>query len=221
MTSTTTSRTPATSAHAPARVHRAPVRALAVALALAAVALATVPARVDLYRAAAGGAEGSPLAGLVGLVAEQGLLVLVATAGALALATWARARARFWTLAAGGAGAALAYGASEAVKVLVGEPRPCDVVDVATVLACPPAGDWSWPSNHAVIAGAIAAACVLAVPRAAVVAVPAALAVAASRVGAGVHYVHDVAAGLALGVLVVAAVVAVVRRRAPRTGRVR
>ncbi len=194
--------------------------ALAVVLALAAVTLAALPARADLYRSVAGGAERSPLAGLVGLVAEHGLLVLVATAGVLAVATWRRDRPRFGVLAAGGAGVVLAYGTSEAVKLLVGEARPCRVVDVATVLACPAVGDWSWPSNHAVVAGAIATACALAVRRAAVVAVPTALAVAGSRVGAGVHYVHDVAAGLALGVLVVAVVVAtavaVLRRRAAR-----
>lgn len=184
--------------------------ALAVVLALAAVAVAALPARTGLYRGVAGGVEASPFAGLVGLVAELGLLVLVATAGVLALGTWRRDRSRSGILAAGGVGAVLAYGASEAVKVLAGQVRPCRVVDVATVLACPPAGDWSWPSNHAVIAGAVAAACVLAAPRSAVLVVPAALAVAASRVGAGVHYVHDVASGLALGVLVVAVVVAAV-----------
>lgn len=216
MTSADVARTAARTAPRPAR--RALGPALAVALALAVLALAALPARVGLYRAVAGGAEGSPLGGVVGPAAEQGLLVLVATAGVLALVTWRRARERFWTLAAGGVGAILAYGSSEAVKVLVGEPRPCHVIDVATVLACPPAGDWSWPSNHAVIAGAIAAACVLAVPRAAALAVPVALVVAACRVAAGVHYVHDVAAGLALGVLAVVAVVGAtwgVRRRVP------
>uniref|UniRef100_UPI002456CD97 phosphatase PAP2 family protein n=1 Tax=Nocardia farcinica TaxID=37329 RepID=UPI002456CD97 len=73
------------------------------------------------------------------------------------------------------------------------------------------AGDWSWPSNHAVLAAAFATACVLAAPRVAWFAVPVALAVAAARVGAGVHYVHDVLSGLALGVVVVALVVALIR----------
>ncbi|WP_280194112.1 phosphatase PAP2 family protein [Nocardia farcinica] len=75
----------------------------------------------------------------------------------------------------------------------------------------PAAGDWSWPSNHAVLAAAFATACVLAAPRVAWFAVPVALAVAAARVGAGVHYVHDVLSGLALGVVVVALVVALIR----------
>src|SRR5699024_10837516 len=77
-----------------------------------------------------------------------------------------------------------------------------------TVLSCPGSGDWSWPSNHAVLAAAFATACILVVPRLAWFAVPLALAIAASRVAAGVHFVHDVLSGLALGALVVAAVVA-------------
>src|SRR5699024_7025653 len=116
-------------------------------------------------------------------------------------------------------GVITAYGLSEAVKLLVEEPRPCSVVDTAaehsgsvddaaTVLSCPGSGDWSWPSNHAVLAAAFATACILVVPRLAWFALPLALAIAASRVAAGVHYVHDVLSGLALGALVVAAVVA-------------
>src|SRR5699024_12293976 len=88
------------------------------------------------------------------------------------------------------------------------EPRPCSVVDTATVLSCPGSGDWSWPSNHAVLAAAFATACILVVPRLAWFALPLALAIAASPVAAGVHYVPDVPSGLALGALVVAAVVA-------------
>src|SRR5699024_1773760 len=91
------------------------------------------------------------------------------------------------------------------------------VVDTATVLSCPGSGDWSWPSNHAVLAAAFATACILVVPRLAWFALPLALAIAASRVAAGVHYVHDVLSGLALGALVVAAVVAAHPPRPPRS----
>src|SRR5699024_2357425 len=69
-------------------------------------------------------------------------------------------------------------------------------------------GDWSWPSNHAVLAAAFATACILVVPRLAWFALPLALAIAASRVAAGVHYVHDVLSVPALGARVAAAVVA-------------
>ncbi|MEV0806485.1 phosphatase PAP2 family protein [Micromonospora sp. NPDC050200] len=96
----------------------------------------------------------------------------------------------------------LAYGCSEALKGLFDEDRPCR--GAATVVAghCPPVGDWSFPSNHATIAGALAAATLLLSRRLGLVAVPLALFAALSRVFVGVHYPHDVAAGLLLGALV-------------------
>lgn len=175
----------------------------------AALALATYPVRERLFTAVAGFAEGSALASAVASVADFGLLALVATAGVLAVWCWLRARRRFWLLALAGLGVITAYGLSEAVKPLVEQPRPCSVVDTVTVLNCPGGGDWSWPSNHAVLAAGFTTACILVVPRLAWLAVPLALAIAASRVAGGVHYVHDVLSGLALGALVVAAVVAV------------
>ncbi|HYH31282.1 MAG TPA: phosphatase PAP2 family protein, partial [Pseudonocardia sp.] len=54
---------------------------------------------------------------------------------------------------------ALAWVASEAVKDLWQEDRPCRALgEVATIVACPEFGDWSFPSNHATIAGAAAVA---------------------------------------------------------------
>jgi undecaprenyl-diphosphatase len=171
-------------------------------LALGVLALLTWPAREALFENVAGGAAASSLAGFAGLVADKGLLVLLAVTAGLALVTWLRDRPGFGLLAAAGVGTVAAYATSEIVKLLVTEERPCRVVDVATVLACPAPGDWSWPSNHATIAGALAVACLLVVPRLWPVVVPVALAVACARVAAGVHYVHDVASGLALGVVV-------------------
>ncbi|WP_423463252.1 phosphatase PAP2 family protein [Promicromonospora sp. MS192] len=170
-------------------------------LVLAAVATLTWPARERLFEVVAGATAASPLAGLAGLVADKGLLLLVGVTACLALVTWRRDRPAFWLLAAAGAGTVTAYATSEAVKVLVAEERPCRTVDVATVLDCPVPGDWSWPSNHATIAGALAVACLLVAPRLWPAVVPLALAVAGARVAAGVHYVHDVASGLALAVL--------------------
>src|SRR5690625_5857383 len=118
----------------------------------AALALATYPVRERLFTAVAGFAEGSALASAVASVAEFGLLALVATAGVLAVWCWLRARRRFWLLALAGLGVITAYGLSEAVKLLVEQPRPCSVVDTVTVLNCPGGGDWSWPSNHAILA---------------------------------------------------------------------
>jgi undecaprenyl-diphosphatase len=97
----------------------------------------------------------------------------------------------------------LAYGASEGLKDLIAEDRPCrspaDLVIVAG--HCPPVGDWSFPSNHATIAGALAATTLLLHRRIGLVAAPLALLAALSRTFVGVHYPHDVAAGLLLGVL--------------------
>lgn len=176
--------------------------ALGTVLGLCAVALLAWPARGSLFASIAGGTASSPLADLAGLVADKGLLALVALTACLVVLTWLRDRPRFGLLAAAGVGTVVAYGASEAVKLMVTQERPCRVVDAATVLACPAPGDWSWPSNHSTIAGALAVACLLVAPRLWPVVVPLALAVAGARVAAGVHYVHDVASGLALGVLV-------------------
>ncbi|MEU9159139.1 phosphatase PAP2 family protein [Streptomyces sp. NPDC048424] len=104
---------------------------------------------------------------------------------------------------------ALAYVASELVKSAVDEERPCRAVAgaAAPLVACPAPGDWSFPSNHAAIAGAAAVALALAVRRLALLTVPLALLMAFSRVFVGVHYPHDVAIGLLLGGSVAALVV--------------
>lgn len=198
----------ATAANRPASPGRSPVPRVALppvlstVLGLTAIALLAWPARETLFEDVAGETARSPLAGFAGLVADKGLLVLAAITACLALFTWLRDRSRFVLLAAAGVGTLSAYVVSEVVKLVVTEERPCRVVDVATVLTCPAPGDWSWPSNHSTIAGALAVACLLVAPRLWLAVVPLALAVAGARVAAGVHYVHDVASGLALGVLV-------------------
>ncbi|WP_245993377.1 phosphatase PAP2 family protein [Xylanimonas allomyrinae] len=120
------------------------------------------------------------------------------------MVTWLRDRPGFLRLAVGGLGAIVSYATSEAVKTLVAQPRPCHTLDVVTALTCPTATDWSWPSNHATIAGSIAVACLLVAPRLWPLLVPLAAIVATARVGAGVHYLHDITAGLALGTLITA-----------------
>ena len=94
----------------------------------------------------------------------------------------------------------LAYGASEVLKVLVRDERPCRAVDV--LATCPAEGDWAWPSNHATIAAALATAVVLMVPQWWRYVVPVAGAVVVGRVVVGVHDIADVAAGAALGIAV-------------------
>lgn len=96
---------------------------------------------------------------------------------------------------------------SSGLKLLVAAERPCQTPAVRALVDCPPAGDWSFPSNHA----ALAAACAVGIACAwRVLAVPAgvlAVAVAASRVVVGVHYPLDVVAGLLVGSATAAAVV--------------
>lgn len=130
---------------------------------------------------------------------DAGLFVFAA----LFVLTWwrlRRASARDLAIAiAGPAGVVFAYLVSEVVKVLVREDRPCR--GITTIAACPPAGDWSFPSNHSVIAAGAAGTLVLAWRALAWVALPLAVLMAFSRVFVGVHYPHDVAAGLLVGLV--------------------
>ncbi|GAA2607871.1 MULTISPECIES: phosphatase PAP2 family protein [Streptomyces] len=149
---------------------------------------------------------------------EAGILVF----GALFVAAWWRSRrgdTRAFAIAVlAPVATAVAYVCSELLKSGFTEERPCRAVAgaVPSLAECPPTGDWSFPSNHATIAGASAVALVL-VRRAIVwLTVPLALLMAFSRVFVGVHYPHDVAAGLLLGALVAAAAVRLGVRPATR-----
>ncbi|MET8788058.1 MULTISPECIES: phosphatase PAP2 family protein [unclassified Streptomyces] len=110
----------------------------------------------------------------------------------------------------------VAYGADMILKMAVGEVRPCQSLHVKTLEACPAPGDWSFPSNHAVIAAAAAMALVFVSRPLGVVASVAVVAMAASRVWVGAHYPHDVLAGVAVGG-VVALVVTLAARRQSQT----
>ncbi|SEN16143.1 phosphatase PAP2 family protein [Nonomuraea pusilla] len=100
---------------------------------------------------------------------------------------------------AGPAGIVGAYLVSEIAKVFIREERPCR--GITTIAVCPPAGDWSFPSNHSVIAAGAAATLVLAWRALAWVVLPLAALMAFSRVFVGVHYPHDVAGGFLLGLV--------------------
>lgn len=110
-----------------------------------------------------------------------------------------------------GAGVVVAYAVSEVVKLLVQEERPCRAAP--SIARCPEVGDWSFPSNHSVIAGASAMAIWALHRTLGWVAAVCAVAAAASRVVVGVHYVHDVLAGLLLGALVSWAIAALLAKR--------
>ncbi len=104
-------------------------------------------------------------------------------------------------------GVLAAYVISSGIKLLAAAERPCQALVVRAVIECPPTGDWSFPSNHAALAGACAVGVACAWARLAIPAALVAIAVAASRVVVGVHYVHDVIAGLTVGSATAALVV--------------
>jgi membrane-associated phospholipid phosphatase len=131
---------------------------------------------------------------------DAGLFVFAA----LFVLCWWRARrapARDLAIAiAGPAGIVCAYVLSEIIKILVKEDRPCRG-GIATIAACPDATDWSFPSNHTVIAAGAAGALILAWRALAWVVLPLAALTGFSRVFVGVHYPHDVAGGFLIGLV--------------------
>ncbi|MFJ8312290.1 MULTISPECIES: phosphatase PAP2 family protein [unclassified Streptomyces] len=165
----------------------------------------------ELYRNITDFAHDTPswVQHIVEVWTEFGLLLF----GALFVVAWWRARRRDTASLAlavlAPLATAVAYLCSEVIKSLIDEERPCRAVAgaAASLIACPVNGDWSFPSNHATIAGAAALALALAWSRIWLLTVPMALAMAFSRVFVGVHYPHDVAVGLALGVVVALLVV--------------
>ncbi|MGW2813228.1 phosphatase PAP2 family protein [Streptomyces sp. NPDC001415] len=108
-----------------------------------------------------------------------------------------------------------AYVVNDVFKMAVHEQRPCQTLHTLTVEACPPLGDWSFPSNHAAIAAAAAVAVLLTDRVLGAIAVPAALLMGASRVWIGAHYPHDVVIGLLVGTAVALVLAPVARRAAP------
>ncbi|MEV4625947.1 phosphatase PAP2 family protein [Micromonospora sp. NPDC049523] len=197
-----------------------------------AVLRVTDGASADGYRSIVGAMAGSPgwLHRLVEVTTDAALLILLALVAGIG---WLGRRRDPFLLA----GAVLvlvatgaAYALSEASKLVVDQERPCRALTgVQPMAACPDVGDWSFPSNHATIAGALAMGLALVVPRLAVFTLPLAGLTALLRVVAGVHYPHDVLAGLVLGGVLAAATVTVARgptvrllrvlRLAPASGR--
>jgi membrane-associated phospholipid phosphatase len=113
----------------------------------------------------------------------------------------------------------LAYGVDAVVKLVVREDRPCQSLHVRVLEACPAPGDWSFPSNHAAIAGAAAVALLFVSRRLGAVGAVAALAMAASRVWVGAHYPHDIVAGVVVGALAGLSLMSVVRGRSENLAR--
>ncbi|MFI9046935.1 phosphatase PAP2 family protein [Streptomyces sp. NPDC053427] len=113
----------------------------------------------------------------------------------------------------------LTYAANDALKSQVAEQRPCQVLPVKPLDPCPALGDWSFPSNHAAIAAAAAAALWGIARLLGWIAASAALLMAASRVWIGAHYPHDALAGLLVGAVFGTLLIHVAKRSAPLFGR--
>ncbi len=139
------------------------------------------------------------------------LLALLLGAGWLLARRRADAPRQVATAFLVGLGAVLALLANQAIGPAVDRTRPCHALQhVEVLLGC--ASDSSFPSDHSMIAGAFAAGLVLLDRRLGLLAVLFALFVAFARVYTGVHYPGDVAAGLAIGAVIGAATVLLLRR---------
>lgn len=134
-----------------------------------------------------------------------GLVLLAALAVAAWL--WARQHRRLEGVVAAvlaGLSAVIALGINKLVSDAVARTRPCHVASLmdrhphtAVILGC--AHDYGFPSDHAVIAGALAVGLLIFGRRLGLLAVVLALFLAFARVYVGVHYPADVIAGLLLG----------------------
>lgn len=136
------------------------------------------------------------------LYAQYGVLLF---AGALVVGWWtARANPSARAMAAAlfaPVGALLALALNQPLGRVVHEARPYTVFPHALVLVAR-SHDFSFPSDHAVMAGAVAAGLLLTHRRLGGVTLAAAIVLAFARVYVGAHFPLDVVAGLLLGAVV-------------------
>lgn len=142
---------------------------------------------------------------------------------ALLLATWWTARAHRDVRAVAAAlwapvGVLLALGLNQPVGRAVAEPRPYAVLPHVLVLVSR-TSDFSFPSDHAVMSGAVAAGILVANRRWGLVAVVAAVLMCLTRVYVGAHFPGDVIAGLLFGAAVSLAGYVLLRRLLERAVR--
>jgi undecaprenyl-diphosphatase len=105
--------------------------------------------------------------------------------------------AAVWT----GIGTLFAVALNQPIASLVAQGRPYAAHPTALVLVARTT-DWSFPSDHSVMAGACAVGLLLVSRRLGALAAAAALLMAVTRVYVGAHYPLDVVAGLAFGAAV-------------------
>lgn len=98
-------------------------------------------------------------------------------------------------------GALLALGVNQLIAATVAEPRPFLVLPHALVLVSR-SSDYSFPSDHAVMAGAVAAGVLVVNRRLGLVTAGFAVLMAFTRVYVGAHFPLDVALGLLVGAVV-------------------
>ena len=171
---------------------------VAVALAVLLVPLQTESLSVVATRALS--RVGFAIPGMV-YVSDAALAMLAAvTLAALAWSWKAKPQSRL-VVVASAVGVVVAYGASEALKLLIRQDRPCGTWP--SIGECD-LTDYSFPSNHSTLAFGAVIAIALVIDKLSVIVGAAilAVAVALARILEGAHYLHDVAAGAALGVLV-------------------
>jgi undecaprenyl-diphosphatase len=101
-------------------------------------------------------------------------------------------------------GTLLAVAVNQPLGRFVGERRPYDGLHHVLLLV-PRSTDFSFPSDHAVMAGAVAAGVLLTHRRLGLLATALALLMAFARVYVGAHYPFDVIAGLVVGAVVTTA----------------
>lgn len=131
----------------------------------------------------------------------------VVVLGLIALWVWWRARANssvtvMAAVAWLGFGTIISVIASDVLKSVFAEERPCRALNINPVEACPGIHDYAFPSNHTAIAFAIAAGIFLVHRRWGWLALGIAALEGVSRVYLGQHYPHDVLAGAVLSCLI-------------------
>lgn len=145
-------------------------------------------------------AHHAAVARVVEFLALDGIYVLFALLVLTAVAPprWSGGRGRPAFVAAG-LSTALALLVAKVVSDLVARPRPFVADPGSSHVLVNSATDYTFPSDHATAAFAIAVALTTRLPRLGYPALALAGAIAVSRVAAGVHYPADVLAGAAIG----------------------